>query len=583
MIRAIVSGEDDNGYEIVLGQRTSSHRHHARALRKYESGELIRIAAPTAVVYSATAEQFYKTTIQLDVRCDGRNPARCTYDDARVFEAFPCQSLHARLAWLLTKLPNAFNSIAGAHLFETTAFGSAEEVPEFEQFKRAMMASTKANGVHYTETEASVLYGLVRQCAVEIAPPVPIHRGSNDGVSMLFGLMFEPVLALMNHSCTANTVEYWHDGRLYVFAASAIEPGDELTRDYLHNMSTTLDRATRQFVLYNAFHFTCSCILCYADLVPTVDDLATSMVKSSVAALFEGDLRALLIEFGSGKHSLELRYVLTCEPWRLFTAIAHCVQVELEAIGYTNNGDLPEVRRVMNVSNAAYDALSKATPADVNVRRCYMNVLDAILKSPATVRINRGVMLYVQWLRFCLSVRPYVSMLVTSFARTLVMEDGVSPDDHVASLWVSDDVAPMPEWDGSEVRRWLLDSKDTNDSMNDRVHIMLSAKWLYNAFYANTANDANTASTTGLTAVLNAANQLTRLDLSQNNSITNSNSNTTTTTTTDNSTSIHSGNKESMTIDILSTASFKLYPLFNSYLTVYDMVVDAVGDKLRSD
>merc|ERR1711974_218711 len=88
-------------------------------------------------------------------------------------------------------------------------------------------------------------------------------------------------LALMNHSCAANTTRFYQDGRAVLVAKRDIKAGEEVSLTYgihHHNMG----RSERLSSLKSSYKFVCACQACQNDY-PTLGNLTRILEGKSLA------------------------------------------------------------------------------------------------------------------------------------------------------------------------------------------------------------------------------------------------------------------------------------------------------------
>jgi len=91
-----------------------------------------------------------------------------------------------------------------------------------------------------------------------------------------------PIMSILNHSCTSNTISYaLNDFKFVCRAVIPIKKGEEITTNYLHYNYHFFGRSNRQPELSEHWHFSCSCPRCrdLSELGTWVDALVCQECK----------------------------------------------------------------------------------------------------------------------------------------------------------------------------------------------------------------------------------------------------------------------------------------------------------------
>lgn len=188
------------------------------------------------------------------------------YDDEFTFgKDFPCVSMRSRLAFLLLKFHWAW---VWGSLFELGLMGEDQEHEEVQKLYKYVSNNKNfhmrglAGKDQEKEKEKLITidivtsaYTMARQAEIVILE----HTIQDD----LLSLSFTPLLAMMNHSCNANSILWFSKGWFYVFASRDIKSGEQIFRDYVPNNNSDLKYFfDRRDALLASNHFVCKCMRC---------------------------------------------------------------------------------------------------------------------------------------------------------------------------------------------------------------------------------------------------------------------------------------------------------------------------------
>jgi len=114
------------------------------------------------------------------------------------------------------------------------------------------------------------------QAMEQAAPILEVLQDAADGSVHCEGTGFFMLQSLLNHSCDPNAASIKtqdeHTGVAVIAAVKTIEPGEEITIDYMDVKE--LPVAERQEVLFQQYHFQCRCARCILELThETCSDL----------------------------------------------------------------------------------------------------------------------------------------------------------------------------------------------------------------------------------------------------------------------------------------------------------------------
>lgn len=140
-------------------------------------------------------------------------------------------------------------------LFELTKNKMAKLMAGYFASKRFMF-NKGCDSPKYREMN---IYGIYRAFLIVFIN----STGISDSYGDTIGMMFDPLFAMINHSCDPNTTIVWGpQNQVMIKALKYITPAEEITINY---SPSTIPIEMRQMCLLRSFFFRCECPLCQCD------------------------------------------------------------------------------------------------------------------------------------------------------------------------------------------------------------------------------------------------------------------------------------------------------------------------------
>ena len=168
-------------------------------------------------------------------------------------------SMEGRLTLMLL---GSHPELVASHCFSTKLFGEKKEYNDIETLYAYVATYVSKDVSRDFIVDA---YAMVRQCSHYVFDNIRQEYPS--------ALVFDPVLAKINHSCKPNAHLVFSNGELLLMANADIANNEQITIDYFLQNSFMLEFKKRREILMEQRHFECECHRCLAEssgLVPDV-------------------------------------------------------------------------------------------------------------------------------------------------------------------------------------------------------------------------------------------------------------------------------------------------------------------------
>ena len=201
---------------------------------------------------------------------------------------------------------------------------------------------------------------------------------------MPMAYVFDPVLAMFNHSCNPNVSVVFSEGTVKLFATRTIEPGEELRICYIFGNSWMLHHHTRRLLLLQERHFVCSCERCAHEITTKRVYLEDEYeVQAPAAALLVEEQELVLTPDEKEKRDIYIRHNKMINPHRSVEDLEkNFGNLVIKNRSMGNKERKQELKNSFRSRAIPKDVLNllesfEVVKSDVNVKRFLMELVDS--------------------------------------------------------------------------------------------------------------------------------------------------------------------------------------------------------------